>query len=119
MGAHCDPLSRSFRLETNPYKSTLQGESSHSLSQSSRDDAVTQEKNDAWIIDKVSRGQRRHYNISCIRYFGETQMPSAVMRSFDSHLMSETPVALSGAFLEQVGIVLPVDFPDSAVSESS
>lgn len=27
------------------------------------------------------------------------------MRSFDSHLKSETPVALSGAFLEQVGIV--------------
>ena len=72
MGAHCDPLSRSFRLETNPYKSALQGQSSHSLSQTSRDDAVRQEKSDAWIIDKVSRAQRRCYNISCIRYFGET-----------------------------------------------
>ena len=34
-------------------------------------------------------------------------MPSPVMRSFDSHLMSETPVALSGAFLDQVGIDPP------------
>ena len=29
--------------------------------------------------------------------------------------MSETPVAVTGEFLEQVGIVLPVAFPDCAV----
>jgi hypothetical protein len=37
------------------------------------------------------------------------------MQRFDSDLMSETMVTVSGEFLKQVGIVLPVGFPDSAV----
>ncbi len=54
----------------------------------------------------------RSYDLSL---WDKPQMPSAVMYRFDSPLMSETHAAVSGAFLEQVGIVLPVTFPDSAV----
>ena len=43
------------------------------------------------------------------------ETPSPLMREFDSPLVSETPATVSGSFLEQVGIVLPVGFPDSAV----
>jgi alpha-galactosidase len=43
------------------------------------------------------------------------QVPNPAMHRFDSPLLWETPVAISGEFLEQVGIVLPVGFPDSAV----
>jgi alpha-galactosidase len=43
------------------------------------------------------------------------ETPSSLMRTFDSPLNSETPATMSGSFLEQVGIVLPVGFPDSAV----
>jgi alpha-galactosidase len=43
------------------------------------------------------------------------QTPSPLMRIFDSQLISETPATVSGSFLEQAGIVLPVGFPDSAV----
>jgi alpha-galactosidase len=43
------------------------------------------------------------------------ETPSPLMRSFDSPLNSETSVTVSGSFLEQVGIVLPVGFPDSAI----
>jgi alpha-galactosidase len=43
------------------------------------------------------------------------ETPSPLMREFDSQLVSETPARVSGSFLEQVGIVLPVGFPDSAV----
>ena len=43
------------------------------------------------------------------------EVPSPAMQRFDSDLMSETMVTVSGEFLEQVGIVLPVGFPDSAV----
>jgi len=53
----------------------------------------------------------RSYELSL---WDKPEMPSPAMHSFDSPLMSETPVAVSGAFLEQVGIVLPVCFPDSA-----
>jgi hypothetical protein len=34
---------------------------------------------------------------------------------FDSKLMSETTVTVSGEFLEKSGIVLPVAYPDSAL----
>ena len=54
----------------------------------------------------------RSYELSL---WDKPQVPSPAMHRFDSPLMSETPVAVSGAFLEQVGIVLPVAFPDSAV----
>jgi hypothetical protein len=37
------------------------------------------------------------------------------MERFDSDLMSERTVTVSGEFLEQIGIALPVAFPDSAV----
>jgi alpha-galactosidase len=43
------------------------------------------------------------------------ETPSPLMRKFDSPLISETPAAVFGSFLEQVGIVLPVGFPDSAI----
>jgi alpha-galactosidase len=53
----------------------------------------------------------RSYELSL---WEKPQIPSAAMHRFDSPFMSDTPVAVSGAFLEQVGIVLPVCFPDSA-----
>jgi alpha-galactosidase len=43
------------------------------------------------------------------------EVPSAAMRRFDSDLMGETTVTVSGEFVEKVGIVLPVGMPDSAV----
>jgi alpha-galactosidase len=43
------------------------------------------------------------------------EVPSPAMQRFDSDLMLETMVTVSGEFLEQVGIVLPVGFPDFAV----
>ena len=43
------------------------------------------------------------------------EVPSPAMQRFDSDLMSETTATVSGDFLKQVGIVLPVGFPDSAV----
>ena len=54
----------------------------------------------------------RSYELSL---WDKPEMPSAAMYRFDSPLMSETPVAVTGEFLEQVGIVLPVAFPDCAV----
>jgi hypothetical protein len=54
----------------------------------------------------------RSYELSL---WDKPQVPSPAMHRFDSPLMSETPVAVSGAFLEQVGIVLPVAFPDSGI----
>jgi len=43
------------------------------------------------------------------------EIPSPAMERFDSALMSEPTVTVSGEFLERVGIILPVGFPDSAV----
>jgi len=43
------------------------------------------------------------------------EIPSPAMERFDSDLMSERTVTVSGEFLEQIGIALPVAFPDSAV----
>ena len=43
------------------------------------------------------------------------EIPNPAMQRFDSDLMSEGTVTVSGEFLEQVGIILPVGFPDSAV----
>lgn len=54
----------------------------------------------------------RSYELSL---WDKPEIPSAAMYRFDSPLMSETPVAVTGEFLEQVGIVLPVAFPDCAV----
>ena len=54
----------------------------------------------------------RSYSLSL---WEKPQTPSPAMKEFHSDLMSETGVAVSGEFLEQVGIVLPVGFPDSAV----
>jgi alpha-galactosidase len=54
----------------------------------------------------------RSYELSL---WDKPQVPSPAMHGFDSPLMSETHVSVTGAFLEQIGIVLPVAFPDSAV----
>jgi alpha-galactosidase len=55
---------------------------------------------------------RRLYQLSL---WEKPETPSPLMRIFDSPLISETAAAVSGSFLEQAGIVLPVGFPDSVV----
>jgi alpha-galactosidase len=50
-----------------------------------------------------------------LQLWDKPEIPSPAMERFDSALMSETAVTVSGEFLERVGIVLPVGFPDSAV----
>lgn len=54
----------------------------------------------------------RDYELSL---WDKPMVPSPAMHGFDSLLMSETPATVSGAFLEQVGVVLPAAFPDTAV----
>lgn len=54
----------------------------------------------------------RSYRLSL---WDKPEVPSPAMHEFDSPLMSEARVAVTGAFLEQVGVALPVGFPDSAV----
>ena len=54
----------------------------------------------------------RSYELSL---WDKPEVPSPAMHGFNSPLMSETKVTVTGEFLAQVGVVLPVGFPDSAV----